>query len=110
LYELDPEALARLRGEIERVDGAPRIPQHLDPIAQLSVAKRHRHRQQIQGELRGHIAQWAGYLKANGRDDSEIYRTFYFKFGIDIATAQTLNPKDAESLIKRVIDEIRNME
>lgn len=99
LFELDPEVLARLRGEIDHVDGAPRIPQHLDSIAQRAIANRHRGRQQVQAELRNRIAQWAGYRKAEGLDDASIYRTFYHTFGIDIATAQTLGANDAEELI-----------
>lgn len=111
LYELDPEILAKLRGEITRMDGPPRIPQGIELIAQLACAKRHHERQNAQLKLRENIALWAGYLKNSGHDDSSIYRNFYHSFKIDIATAQTLNAKDSSQLedrIKNDIDKIRN--
>lgn len=106
LFELDPDVLARLRGEISRIDAPPRIPQNLDSIAQRAIANRHADRQKAQGELRAHIAQWAGYLKQEGASDSEMYRRFYFDFGVDIATAQTLNPTDAKSLFDKITNAI----
>lgn len=102
LFELDADALAHMRGERDRIDGAPRIPKHLDPIAQKAVANRHKERQLAQRELRGAIAQWAGYRKAEGLTDSEIYRLFYFTYGTDVMTAQTLNTNDAEKLIDEI--------
>jgi len=111
LLELDAEILARLRGEITRIDGAPRIPQNLDQIAQRAVANRHLSRQHAQVTLREAIAGWAGYLKANEQDDSEIYRRFYHTFKIDIASAQSLGSSDAEELtnkINRAIDVLNN--
>ena len=109
LFELDPEVLARLRGEIERIDAPPRIPQHLDKIAQLGLAKKHHNRQLAQTELRAAIALWAGHLKADKMDDADIYRTFFFTFKTDIATAQTLNTKDANELNERVKKDIDAM-
>lgn len=103
LLELSPAALANLRGEIERIDDAPRIPQNLDRIAQLGVSNKHKQRQQSQQELRASIALWAGYQKQAGYSDSEIYRLFFFKFHIDILSAQALNSKDAQAL-KILID------
>lgn len=111
LTELDAETLAAMRGEIQRIDSDPRIPQGLEPIAQKAVAKRHRERQGAQFELRSGIALWAGYMRDAGHDDSSIYRHFYFAFAIDIATAQTLNTKDAYELLTRIaasIDSFRN--
>lgn len=102
LQELDPETLARLRGEIDRIDNAPRIPGHLDPIAQRGIANRHHERQEAQKNLREIVAVWAGYYKAQGYDDSAIYRQFYFNFNVDIATAQTLGAPDAKSLKEKI--------
>jgi hypothetical protein len=53
------------------------------------------------------IAQWAGWPRALGVDDSGIYRQFYHAFGIDIGTAQTLGANAANDLcdrVKRAID------
>jgi superfamily II DNA or RNA helicase len=112
LLELDPDVLAQMRGEIERVDGAPRVPQHLDAIAQKAVINRHKARQQAQSELRQIIALWAGYRRHAGLSDSEIYREFYFTFDIDVMGAQALKANDADNLwdkIQQVIDGFSNM-
>ena len=106
LTELDPQALARLRGEIDRIDGAPRVPSHLAPGLQKHIANEHRARQQCQQELREAIALWAGHLKTNGQEDSEIYRQFYFNFGMDVMTAQTLGSNDADALWDQIQESI----
>lgn len=109
LTELDPEVLAQLRGEIAKIDEAPIISQYHEPIIQMSIAKKHKEKQEMQRVLRNSIAQWAGFFKVKGADDSEIYRRFYHDFKIDIATAQTLKTRDAEELnlkIKTSIDDL----
>lgn len=104
LTELDPAVLRRLRGEIDRIDGTPRIPGGMIGIVALSIAKQHRERQQAQESLRNEIALWAGYRRDAGLSDREIYREFYLLHKIDIATAQTLNAKDATRLKDKIID------
>lgn len=99
LTELD---LSTLRREIKRIDEAPRVPQNLSPVAQRAIINQHHERQQTQRTLRESIAQWAGYLKEKDYDDSMIYREFYFTFGIDIATAQTLGVREAEDVIRHL--------
>jgi superfamily II DNA or RNA helicase len=108
LFELDPEVLATLRGEIVRIESAPRIPQNVNVPAQLAIANKHRARQDAQHKLRHWIALYAGYLREQGLSDSEIYRTFYFKFDVDVMTAQTLNVKGATDLQQCIIDEIES--
>jgi len=110
LLELDADVLATLRGEIDRIDSAPKVPQHLDPIAQKAVVNTHTARQKMQQELRASIAQWAGYQRAMGSGDSEIYRTFYHRFHTDIGTAQTLNVKMADSLNQKIKKASRHFE
>ena len=108
LTELSPEALAIMRGEIDRIDtpsgeirdkmnfaGAP-------GIVALGAAKQHRLRQEAQGELREALLRWGGLQRLNGRLDNESYKRFYFKFGIDVLTAQTLGRRKAEELTLRV--------
>ncbi len=108
LIELDPAALAAMRGEIEKVDMHPEAYRHelakkYTPLAgQLAGVKRHVATQEAQEALRGSIAWWAGYQRARGRSDSESYRRFYFKFGTDVLTAQTLKAADAIELAGRV--------
>lgn len=104
LTELDEETLAQLRGEIERIDDIPRIPHGLSVPAELAIRKRHKERQAEQESLRAAIAVYAGILKKQGDCDSIIYRKFYFTFGIDVLTAQTLNAKDAQELNKKILE------
>lgn len=110
LFELDPEILAKLRGEIDRVDEAPKIPQYLAVPAQLAIAKRHKQRQETQNVLRETISLWAGHLKYRGKSDSEMYRTFYHTFKIDVMSAQALNVSEATELNNKIIDNISTME
>lgn len=102
LTELSPETLAALRGEIERIDGPARIPQHLGAIAVAGVKKLHLARQEAQAALRATMALWAGWQRHKGHDDSEAYRLFYHAFGIDVLGAQALGRPDAERLAERV--------
>lgn len=97
LFELDPEVLAALRGEIDRIDAPVRIPKGLPVPAEIAIVKRHKARQETQRELRATIAQWAAYYHPQ-LQDCEIYKLFYITFGVDIATAQTLNVNDANKL------------
>jgi DNA repair protein RadD len=102
LLELDPATLAQMRGEIERIDGPPLVPGHLDAIAARRLSNVWRDRQEAQAVLRQNIAIWAGVWRDKGASDSEIYRRFFFRFGTDIATAQALNTADAQKLNERI--------
>lgn len=110
LEELDRAVLIAMRGEIERIDlPADVIRRRMeqggaDGAAAGGAAKNHRLRQEAQAELRDAIAMWAGVQKFKGRPYSESYRRFYFAFGVDVMTAQTLGRPDAEKLTERVIN------
>ena len=106
LTELDPKTLAKLRGEISRIDGDPVIPYGATPEIAGAVRKRHWERREGQRRLRNAIAWWAGLESAQGRSDSESYRRFYLRFGIDVGNAQTLGAKEAEELASRVDKEL----
>jgi len=108
LIELDADVLARMRGEIARVDMAPAqyaaelVAKRVPPIGQKAHLKRHVQRQEAQEALRAAIAWWAAYQRQEGRSDSESYRRFYYMFGVDVMTAQTLNRGEAIALAERV--------
>ena len=102
LHELTPEALAALRGKVAQIDGAPRIPQHLDAMAARGLMNRHHERQVAQHALREQIALWAGWQRHQGRDDSQSYRIFWHTFGIDVMSAQALGRPDAEALTLKI--------
>jgi DNA repair protein RadD len=95
LAELSPEALARLRGEIDK----PLVlPFGAAPEVVGAVKKRHREREQAQAALREAMAQWGGARVAEGMTLSQAQRRFYLDFGIDVASAQALGRADADTL------------
>jgi DNA repair protein RadD len=102
LTELDPATLAALRGDIARIDGDFYAPHGLDGYAAMGARKRHVERQQGQATLRNAIAWWAGLEAARGSAESESYRRFYFRFGVDVANAQLLGAREAEELAHKV--------
>jgi DNA repair protein RadD len=106
LTELDPETLRMLRGEIARIDGDFHTPYGLDGYAAMGARKRHVERQQGQAAMRNAIAWWAGVESAKGHSESESYRRFYFRFGIDVANAQTLGAREAGELAFKVNTEL----
>ncbi len=106
LFELDPAALAALRGEKARIDGDCRVPPGSTPAVAGAIRRTHWERQEGQKPLRDAIALWAGWQNTLGRADPEVYRRFYFKFGVDILTAQTLGATDAAELTDRVSAEL----
>lgn len=109
LIELDPAVLATLRGEIARIDGAPRVPVSVDAPIQGAIIRTHGERQTAQRGLRSTIALWAGYQRQLGYSDGEAYRLFYFKYGTDVATAQTLGAREAGELNARVTQHLDNL-
>ena len=108
LIELDPQALAAMRGDIAKVDMHPEAYRHelakkyTPLVGQLAGVKRHVANQEAQEALRLSIAWWAGYQRAQGNSDSESYRRFYFRFGVDVLSAQTLKASEALTLAEHV--------
>lgn len=106
LTELDPDTLAALRGDIAKIDGDPVVPWGASAEVQGAVRRRHWERREGQKALRNVIAWWAGLETAQGRGESESYRRFYHRFGIDVANAQTLGAREAAELASRVTAEL----
>ena len=106
LTELDPETLALLRGEIRRIDGDFYAPNGLSIEAQRAARQHHMNRQDQQRILRNMIAWWAGVESARGHSESESYRRFFFKFGIDVANAQLLGTREADELSNKIQTEL----
>jgi superfamily II DNA or RNA helicase len=106
LLELDPAVLARLRGDISRIDGAPTFPANAGPAVVGAIKRNHWERQQAQQSLREAIALWAGWQRHLGRDDSESYRRFYRRYGVDAMTAQTLSVAEATTLSDRINEDL----
>jgi DNA repair protein RadD len=106
LTELDPEVLAALRGEIARVDGDYVPNQYIPLPAQIRNRKLWRKRQEGQAGLRQAIALWAGWQDHRGIGESESYRRFFYRFGVDVANAQLLNAAESTELAARVTKEL----
>lgn len=106
LTELDAATLAALRGDIARIDGDFYAPQGLDKYAAMGARKRHAERREAQERLRNTIAWWAGTEASRGYGESESYRRFYFRFGMDVANAQLLGAREAAELSVRVNSEL----
>lgn len=106
LLELDMSTLMAMRGEIERIDGSPAIPYGASEIVAAARRKQHWERQQAQGSLRSNIAWWAGLQEHLGLTESQSYRKFYFKFGVDVAGCQTLGAREAGELNEKIQKEL----
>ena len=99
LSEMTPEALALLRGEIDK---APTFPYGAAPEVIGAIKKRHREKAEAQAALREAMAKWGGIRTAAGDDIATAQRRFYISYGIDVATAQTLGRSEAEELRGRI--------
>ena len=97
LSELTPEALAALRGAI---DAPPAW--HPDPIVAATLAKHSRLKHEAQLALREKMALYGGIRTAAGDTVSMAQRRFYLRHGVDVATAQTLNAREAQELMDRI--------
>lgn len=97
---LDDETLAKLRGQIAIVDGAPRVPQNVGPAIQVQAIRLHQERQAAQHHLREAIAQWAGWHHLDSNTTN--YRRFFHTFGLDVLAAMGLGAGEAAKLTERI--------
>jgi len=124
LFELDADTLAAMRGEVAKVDRpideavaeyrADLMRKHTPTIGVMAHTKRFAGKleaqQQAIGALREIMAIWAGHYRAAGRDDSEIFRRFYLRYGVDWLSAQALSTEAALTLGERVAMDIGSVE
>lgn len=101
LFELSPEVLAALRGKQAVIDGAVSSA-HVMAAGMGPAMRAHHARYEAQQQLRKVLALWAGWQQAKGHDDSQIYRLFYHRYGIDVLSAQSLGRPEAEALAARI--------
>lgn len=109
LTELEPSVLAALRGDIARIDGDFFAPRGLESIAAMGARKHHMARQDAQKTMRNAIAWWAGAEAQRGHAESESYRRFYFRFGVDVANAQLLGSREALELTEKIQRELSKL-
>lgn len=103
LVEMTPEVLAKMRGEIDYIDGDLKIPANVTTATAYSIRNKWLERQRQQKALRDCIAMWAGVFKhGHGESDREIQKRFYLTFGVDIMSAQALGATEAQKLANQV--------
>lgn len=108
LYELDPDLLAQMRNEVVGARETPEAmrdrltAQHVPVPGVMANVKRQRERLDALVKLDHTLAQWAGYRRAEGLSDSEIFRKFYLTYGVSWLEAQALKAADADKLRERI--------
>ena len=102
LSELDPEVLARMRGEVAALDGAYSPTPGLPAAAQGANRKHHWERQEAQRGLRAAMATWGGWKTHEGYADPAAQALFYFRYGVSLVEAWALPRADAEALRSRI--------
>lgn len=108
LYELDPTVLAQMRNEVVGARETPEAmrdrltAQHVPIPGVMSNVKRQRERLDALVKLDVVLAQWAGFRRAEGLSDSEIFRKFYLTYGMSWLEAQALKAADADKLRERI--------
>lgn len=109
LFELDAMALAAMLGKRIDVDkplGKYNQELHAAKVPMIGIPRMMRNMQDTQvaqRELRETIAQWAGWQRLWGRSDPESHRRFWFSFGTDVITAQSLEADAARELNERIL-------
>lgn len=108
LYELDPDVLAQMRNEVVGARETPEAmrdrltAQHVPVPGVMANIKRQRERLDALVKLDHTLAQWAGFRRAEGLSDSEIFRKFYLTYGVSWLEAQALKAADADKLRERI--------
>jgi hypothetical protein len=72
------------------------------------TVKNHIRRQEAQQSLREIMAMYGGHQKAVGRDKREAQKRFFWKYGVDVLSAQALGRPDAEALTVRIATDLVN--
>jgi len=100
---LTPEVLAKMRGELARVDaGAVSVPYGADPAVVGRLHRVARERNEALASLRGTMDQYGGIMAAKGASPRETSKAFYLQFGVDVVSAQLLNAGDSNALRERI--------
>lgn len=106
LRELDVDAMAALFEKMERAEmkreqfEVDLVTRNVPPIGRPRQLRAHEHAKYRRNVLRNLIGWWVGMQ--DGRDLGEIHRRFYFRFGVDIATAHTLDATGTDQLIQTI--------
>lgn len=108
LAELDPEVLAKLRGEVAQTDmsgedyGRWLASRRVEGPAYYGAVARHAAKQDAQGRLRASVTAWVRDALARGYSDRETHRLFWTTWGIDVLSVRALPPSEADALRERI--------
>lgn len=108
LLELDAETLAQMRAEVVGARETPEAMRdrltgmRVPPAGVMANVKRQGERIDALVKLDHTLSQWAGYRRAEGMSDSEIFRKFYLTYGVSWIEAQALKAAEADKLRERI--------
>lgn len=108
IYEISPEVLARMRGEVAKIDvPASEVARRLKLSGAAgnvvgNVFNQVEARSKMQHALRTSMQWWAAEQNMQGYNDREATRRFYHRFGIDVVSAQALGRPDARILADKI--------
>lgn len=108
IVDLSPEVLAQMRGDVAARDldveayRAQQIAKGAPHVHVLANVKRHAEAQAAQSQLRQAMAMWGGLQTAQRLAPAEQRKLFWYRFGVDVLTAQALGTGDAGKLRERV--------
>lgn len=109
LIMLDRETINRLRGEADNNIQMPFLRNMQDSPKKRAIENACRARCEAQQMLRENMTWWAGWQQSRQLTMSQMHRAFYFRFGVDVLTAQTLDRADTLELNAKVADHINQM-
>lgn len=105
IFELTPAALAAMRDQVDGNLTMPKMPFGADYQIRAGIQNRFAEKVDTVAKLRDAMALWCAWcnIRDGGKlDNSEQARAFYFTFGIDVLTAQSLDRARAQKLLDRV--------
>lgn len=111
LCDLDPDALTRLRLAAEQAVQNPAayrmelMAKRCPAVAIERNVRLHEKRTAYQEALRPVMDMYMIQQRALGRDDTEARQRFYYKFGVDMLSAQSLPLRESRVLLERVVME-----
>ncbi len=114
LFELSPEALNKLRGEIMTTRESPEDLRRrmtfagAAPVVINSAAKHREEHHGVLNDLTTSINWWGAHEEAKGASREEAYKRFFHRFGVDVMSAQMLSKSDAEALLNRINKAVSN--
>lgn len=108
LFELSPEVMAALRGEVNRINGPMPNLFGMPAAAQRGALRNHHDRYKAQQSLQRYMMLWGGWqTDVKKLSTREAQKLFYLRYGVDYLTAQTLGATEATALESRIAAELQ---